>query len=63
VLADNGTGESTWVVQGIEWGISEGAQVISMSLGSPLPDEAIREAIQKAVAAGVFVTTGNTGHP
>ncbi|MEZ6069387.1 MAG: S8 family serine peptidase [Pirellulales bacterium] len=39
--------------------------VLSMSLGSPVPDRAIRAAIQRAVAAGKFVVcaAGNEGRP
>ena len=37
VLADNGSGSSEWLFQGMMWAYDQGAQVISMSLGFDLP--------------------------
>jgi hypothetical protein len=35
VLADNGSGSSTWLIDGIDWAVDNGAKVISMSLSGP----------------------------
>lgn len=63
VLGDSGAGTGQAVAEGIRWGVQQGAQVISMSLGGPQPDELIGRAIEAAVSAGVFVlcAAGNTG--
>jgi subtilisin family serine protease len=37
VLADDGRGESGWVFQAMQWALSGGAQVISLSLGFDFP--------------------------
>ncbi|MBC7466912.1 MAG: S8 family serine peptidase [Bdellovibrio sp.] len=53
------------VAQGINWGISEKVDVISMSLGGAMPTSAERLAVQRADAAGVVVVaaSGNDGTP
>jgi subtilisin len=63
VLGDNGSGLSTWIAAGIDWSVESKADVISMSLGSSAPDNRIRGAVQRAVAAGVIViaAAGNEG--
>lgn len=63
VLGDDGSGGSTGIANGIRWAAGQGAQVISMSLGSPGPSSVIHAAIKEAVAAGVLViaAAGNEG--
>lgn len=63
VLGDDGSGLGSWVAAGIEWAVAEGAQIVSMSLGSPYPDQRIHEAIVRATKAGAYVITaaGNDG--
>ena len=34
VLSDNGSGEDSWVIAGMEWAAGQGAKVISMSLAA-----------------------------
>lgn len=53
------------VAQGINWGITEKVDVISMSLGGSMPTSAERLAVQRADAAGVVVVaaSGNDGTP
>lgn len=53
------------VAQGIEWGIAEKVDVISMSLGGPLGSMAEKRGCEAAVAAGVTVVaaSGNDGTP
>ena len=63
VLGDNGSGASTTVARGIRWAIDKGADIISMSLGSPQPDPQLEAAIRDAIAANVIVVAaaGNDG--
>ncbi len=63
VLGDSGSGDGVGVAAGIDWAADSGADVISMSLGSPASDERIALAIERAVNKGVFViaAAGNTG--
>lgn len=63
VLDDGGTGTSQAIVAGIDWAVAAGADILSLSLGSPVPDEAIHEALLFAIRQGCFVVTaaGNEG--
>jgi subtilisin family serine protease len=63
VLGDDGVGSSAAVAAGLDWACDNGADVISMSLGSPQPDMQLRTAIERAAAKGVFLITaaGNAG--
>lgn len=63
VLGDDGSGGSQGIVNGIQWAVSRGADIISMSLGSSQPDEAIHQAIVEAVRKGVICVcaAGNEG--
>ena len=63
VLNDEGSGTSADIVAGIRWAVETGADILSMSLGSPEPDEEIHQALLLAISKGVFVITaaGNEG--
>ena len=63
VLGDDGSGADDSVAAGIDWAVQSGADVISMSLGSPTPSPAIAAAVARAVAAGKFLicAAGNDG--
>jgi subtilisin family serine protease len=63
VLGDDGSGTSDAVAAGIDWAADSGADVLSMSLGSPQPATEIHAAIRRAVAKGKFVicAAGNDG--
>ena len=65
VLGDDGSGRDEWISAGIDWLVTSGVHVISLSLGSPDPSPVILAALQRAVSAGVFVVAaaGNEGRP
>jgi len=69
VLSDEGSGGDGAVLEGIDWAISKGCQIISMSLGSPVqPDQAysrvFEEVARRALAAGsvIIAAAGNDSH-
>jgi len=51
------------LIEGIEWAIERGAQIISMSLGTPDDNPALREAVEAAQVAGklLIAASGNKG--
>jgi subtilisin family serine protease len=63
VLSDDGAGNSATVAAGIDWACDSGAQIISLSLGSPQPDAVLLAAITRASQKGVFIiaAAGNDG--
>jgi major intracellular serine protease len=64
VLAGSrGSGEYDWIVNGIQYAIGQGVDVISMSLGGPTDYEPLHEVIKRAVAANILVVcaAGNEG--
>lgn len=63
VLGDSGSGSSAAVAAGIDWACENGADVLSLSLGSPEPSAEIRAAIARAAAAGKIIVcaAGNEG--
>ena len=63
VLGPEGDGNLTDVAAAIQWAVSQGAQVINLSLGSDKKSNAIEKVIDSAVSKGVLVVaaTGNTG--
>jgi subtilisin family serine protease len=65
VLGDDGSGTDDSVAKGIDWAVAEGAHLLSMSLGSPYPSQAIYGAIQRALQQNRFVVcaAGNDGRP
>lgn len=62
-LDDDSYGDTRGVGRAIYYAAARGADVISLSLGSELPDEYVREAIRAATAAGsvVVAASGNDG--
>lgn len=63
VLSDGGSGGVDRIAAGIDYAVTEGADVINMSLGGPGRDAYIPPAIKRAIAAGVIViaAAGNEG--
>jgi serine protease len=63
VLGGSGGGTSEQVAAGIDWAADQGAQVINLSLGSPVYSKVVQIAAQKARARGVLIVaaTGNDG--
>lgn len=61
-LDEEGNGNMLNVSNGIRWAVDNGADFISMSLGTPVPVAEVRKAIQYAHNKGVitFVAAGNS---
>lgn len=68
ILGDDGSGELDWLVRGIRWCIANAGKyrvrVLSMSLGAPFGDTAIRDALAAAKKAGLITVcaAGNEGN-
>lgn len=62
VLNNQGWGKTQWIVNGIKWAADQGADIISMSLGSRSPMRSIKQAL-RALPKGVFfvAAAGNSG--
>ncbi|OUC95472.1 S8 family peptidase [Streptosporangium minutum] len=66
VLNDAGSGEDSWIIEGMEWAASSGAKVVSMSLGAGPTDgtDPISQAVNglSASTGTLFViAAGNSG--
>lgn len=62
-LDDDSYGHTVSVGRAIRYAVSQGADVISLSLGTPYHDEFVRNAIREATAAGsiIVAASGNDG--
>jgi subtilisin len=65
VLDKNGSGQYSWIVDGIEWAIKNHMQVINMSLGGRTGTDALAQVMTKAKEAGIAVVcaAGNDSGP
>jgi subtilisin family serine protease len=69
VLNDSGSGELSWIIAGMEWAVAEGADVISMSIGTSEPADCtdpMAAAVDRINASsGVLfvIAAGNLGGP
>ncbi len=54
VLDGAGFGTTDWIIAGIEWAVSQGVDVINMSLSGP-DRQALRDACEQARSAGVLL--------
>jgi serine protease len=55
VLDGSGRGNTADIAESIRWAADNGANIINMSLGGPLPSRIMNDAVQYAVARGVTV--------
>lgn len=55
VLDGSGRGNTADIAESIRWAADNGAHVINMSLGGPLPSRIMNDAVQYAVSRGVTV--------
>jgi subtilisin family serine protease len=64
VLNSKGSGNLLDVAKGVVWAADNGADIITMSLGSPMKVQQVRKAIQYAASKGIptFVAAGNAGN-
>ena len=62
-LDANGNGEEKDVAKGILWAVSQGADIINLSLGGDQDNTILRDAVAKAISNGVVVvaSSGNDG--
>ncbi len=56
VLLSDGTGYSSWVIRGIEWSITSGADIIVLPFSTlGMPGDPLSQAVEQAVKQGVIV--------
>lgn len=65
VLDSNGSGQYSWIIEGIQWAVDNKMQVINMSLGGPSGSDALKAAIEAAYKAGITIVcaAGNDSGP
>ena len=67
VLGDNGSGQYSWIANGIIWAADNGAHVINMSLGGSSTSSTLESAVKYAYGKGVVLVAAagndNTSSP
>lgn len=63
VLADDGVGYLSDVVEGINWAVAAGARIVNLSLGTTYDSKLLEDTVNQAASRGVIVVAaaGNTG--
>ncbi|NUT91214.1 MAG: S8 family serine peptidase [Saccharothrix sp.] len=67
VLDDRGYGQDSWIIAGMEWAAANGADVVNMSLGSPMPSDGtdpLSQAVNRITAESgtlFVIAAGNSG--
>ncbi|MGW6009314.1 S8 family peptidase [Streptomyces sp. NPDC055210] len=66
VLGDDGRGQSSWIIAGMEWAAHSGAKIVSMSLGGTAsgPSDVLSETVDElsdSTGALFVVAAGNAG--
>ncbi len=63
VLSDSGSGYLSDIIEGLDWAIQNGMQVVNMSLGTSSDVQSFRDAIEKVNRAGIVqvAAAGNSG--
>lgn len=64
VLDRSGSGQFSWIIAGIDWCITNGIKIISMSLGAPSAPTAVETICNTAWSKGLLLVAaaGNSGH-
>lgn len=64
VLDDTGAGTVSDLIDGIQWAIQNGMQIVNISLGTKKESQALREAVEDAYDAGLLLiaAAGNGGN-
>ena len=64
VLNSSGSGSYSWIIAGLDWCVTNGIQIASMSLGGTSDSSALRTACDNAVSNGVLIVAaaGNSGN-
>ncbi|MFB7225261.1 S8 family serine peptidase [Streptomyces sp. NPDC056227] len=67
VLSNAGSGDISWIANGMEWAAAQGADVVSMSLGGPAssPDDPMTQVVDRlsATTGTLFVIAAATAAP
>lgn len=65
VLDKNGSGQFSWIIDGIQWAVEHKMNVINMSLGGRTSSDALKMAVDKAKESGITVVcaAGNDSGP
>ncbi|MFD4949622.1 S8 family serine peptidase [Streptomyces sp. NPDC058409] len=66
VLDNSGSGNASWIIEGMEWAVAQGADVVSMSLGGPTAgaSDVMSQAVDQLSASSdslFVIAAGNSG--